>query len=63
MGSEPVRPKKRRAPGEPRGRNEYGDPNGTVYVGGTPLFDERTGASRLLPVTKPKPKQPKSGGD
>ena len=23
------------------GRNEYGDPRGTVYAGGNPLFDER----------------------
>jgi hypothetical protein len=23
--------------------NEYGDPEGTVYAGGTPLFDEATG--------------------
>lgn len=23
--------------------NEYGDPKGTVYAGGTPLFDERGG--------------------
>lgn len=23
------------------GRNEYGDPKGTVYAGGNPLFDER----------------------
>ena len=23
------------------GRNEYGDPAGTVYAGGNPLFDER----------------------
>ena len=26
-----------------RGLNEYGDPPGTMYIGGTPLFDERTG--------------------
>ncbi len=26
--------------------NEYGDPPGTVYAGGTPLFDERTGQRR-----------------
>lgn len=25
------------------GLNSYGDPQGTVYAGGTPLFDERTG--------------------
>jgi len=23
--------------------NQYGDPKDTVYMGGTPLFDERTG--------------------
>ena len=23
--------------------NQYGDPVGTMYTGGTPLFDERTG--------------------
>ncbi|MBW7876112.1 MAG: hypothetical protein H3C47_09005 [Candidatus Cloacimonetes bacterium] len=27
-----------------RGLNEYGDAPGTMYMGGTPLFDERTGA-------------------
>jgi len=26
-----------------RGLNEFGDPPGTNYPGGTPLFDERTG--------------------
>jgi hypothetical protein len=26
-----------------RDLNQYGDPVGTVYAGGTPLFDERTG--------------------
>jgi hypothetical protein len=26
-----------------KGLNEYGDPKDTVYAGGTPLFDERTG--------------------
>ena len=25
--------------------NQYGDPVGTMYAGGTPLFDERTGQS------------------
>ena len=25
------------------GRNEYGDSPGTVYAGGTPLFNEMTG--------------------
>jgi len=27
-------------------RNQYGDPPDTMYAGGTPLFDERTGRSR-----------------
>lgn len=27
-------------------RNEFGDPKNTVYLGGTPLFDERTGRTR-----------------
>jgi hypothetical protein len=27
-------------------RNPYGDPPDTMYAGGTPLFDERTGRSR-----------------
>jgi hypothetical protein len=27
---------------EKAGRNKYGDPKGTVYAGGTPLFDERS---------------------
>lgn len=26
-----------------RGLNAFGDPPGTMYAGGTPLFDERTG--------------------
>jgi hypothetical protein len=26
-----------------QGRNEYGDDKGTVYAGGTPLFNEMTG--------------------
>jgi hypothetical protein len=26
-----------------RGLNEYGDPRDTVYMGGTPLFNEMTG--------------------
>jgi hypothetical protein len=26
--------------------NPYGDPKSTVYTGGTPLFDERTGRAR-----------------
>jgi hypothetical protein len=28
------------------GRNPYGDPKGTAYAGGTPLFDERSGARK-----------------
>jgi hypothetical protein len=28
------------------GLNPYGDPPDTMYMGGTPLFDERTGQSR-----------------
>lgn len=27
-------------------RNEFGDPKGTVYAGGTPLFDMRSGKTR-----------------
>jgi hypothetical protein len=27
-------------------RNEFGDPQGTVYAGGTPLFDMRSGKTR-----------------
>ena len=26
-----------------QGLNQYGDPQGTMYAGGTPLFDEATG--------------------
>lgn len=29
-----------------KGLNEFGDPKGTMYAGGTPLFDERTGRVR-----------------
>ena len=29
-----------------KGRNPYGDPPDTMYAGGTPLFDERTGAKK-----------------
>lgn len=29
-----------------KGMNPYGDPKDTVYAGGTPLFDERTGKTR-----------------
>jgi hypothetical protein len=29
-----------------KGLNSYGDPKDTVYAGGTPLFDERTGRTR-----------------
>ncbi|MBI2301083.1 MAG: hypothetical protein HYU66_19400 [Armatimonadetes bacterium] len=27
-------------------RNEFGDPPDTMYAGGTPLFDERTGRTK-----------------
>lgn len=27
---------------EKEGRNPYGDPKGSVYAGGNPLFDERS---------------------
>ena len=27
-------------------RNPYGDPPNTMYTGGTPLFNERTGATK-----------------
>lgn len=29
-----------------KGLNTFGDPPDTMYMGGTPLFDERTGKSR-----------------
>jgi hypothetical protein len=29
-----------------KGRNPYGDSKDTMYAGGTPLFDERTGRVR-----------------
>ena len=29
-----------------RGLNQYGDPRDTVYAGGSPLFDEKTGATQ-----------------
>jgi len=29
-----------------KGLNPYGDPPDTMYAGGTPLFDERTGKTR-----------------
>jgi Predicted Zn-dependent peptidases len=29
-----------------KGRNSYGDPKDTLYTGGTPLFDERTGKTK-----------------
>jgi hypothetical protein len=29
-----------------KGLDEYGSPQGTVYAGGSPLFDETTGKSR-----------------
>ena len=29
-----------------QGRNEFGDEKGTFYMGGTPLFDEKTGQQK-----------------
>jgi hypothetical protein len=33
----------RGGPSNPLGINKYGDPSGTIYGGGTPLFNEVTG--------------------
>mmetsp|Transcript_33176 Transcript_33176/g.48653 ORF Transcript_33176/g.48653 Transcript_33176/m.48653 type:complete len:84 (-) Transcript_33176:512-763(-) len=33
---------------EAQGLNEYGDSEGTMYMGGSPLFDESTGESKDL---------------
>ncbi len=49
----PVPPSRREGPRETclerelknSGLNRYGDPDGTVYAGGSPLMDERTGAT------------------
>jgi hypothetical protein len=40
-----------------RGLDRYGNPRGTMYAGGTPLFDERTGehVDRLAYVYKRQP--------
>lgn len=40
-----------------RGLDPYGNPEGTMYAGGTPLFDERTGeqVDRLTYVYKRQP--------
>ncbi|MFP2928786.1 hypothetical protein ACLESO_27035 [Pyxidicoccus sp. 3LG] len=40
-----------------KGLDKYGHPEGTMYAGGTPLFDERTGEStdRLDYIFKRKP--------
>ncbi|HEY7512097.1 MAG TPA: hypothetical protein VIG50_17685 [Vicinamibacteria bacterium] len=40
-----------------RGLDAYGNPQGTMYAGGTPLFDERTGeqVDRLAYVYKRQP--------
>lgn len=40
--------------------NQFGDPNDTVYAGGTPLFDEATGASidRYAYIIKNHPGRP-----
>lgn len=34
--------------GKAHGTNRFGDPAGTVYAGGSPLLDERTGATTAL---------------
>jgi len=40
--------------------NEFGDPHGSMYAGGTPLFDERTGKAtdRLEYLMKKFPATP-----
>jgi len=40
--------------------NQYGDPKDTVYIGGTPLFDEKTGQSidRYEYILKNHPDRP-----
>jgi len=40
--------------------NQYGDPKGTVYTGGTPLFDETTGKriDRYEYILKKHPDRP-----
>jgi|tagenome__1003787_1003787.scaffolds.fasta_scaffold19374816_2 hypothetical protein len=38
-------------------RNEFGDPPDTLYAGGTPRFDERTG--RSVPPRPPRKRPPK----
>lgn len=40
--------------------NQYGDPKDTVYIGGTPLFDETTGESidRYEYIIKNHPDKP-----
>jgi hypothetical protein len=39
------------------GLDDYGNPKGTMYAGGTPTFDEKTGASvdRWVLVEKNRP--------
>jgi hypothetical protein len=54
MPSKPRPP--RPAPPKP-GRNEFGDPKDTLYAGGTPLFDERTG--RSVPRREVRKRPPK----
>lgn len=40
--------------------NEFGDPKGTAYIGGTPLFNEATGqyTDRYLHILKRHPDRP-----
>ena len=51
----PKKPPRRPVP--PKPRNEFGDRPDTVYAGGTPLFDERTGKS--IPKRDYQRKRPK----
>jgi hypothetical protein len=45
-------------PKRPKRKNEFGDPADTLYAGGTPLFDERTGKS--TPPRRPPARKPRS---
>jgi hypothetical protein len=54
MDKKPPRPGRPRPGRSPR--NEFGDPLDTVYAGGTPLLDERTG--RAIPRGDHKRKRP-----
>jgi hypothetical protein len=45
------------------GLNDYGDPPGTMYRGGSPLFDERTGVlkDRYLYILEHHPELKEDG--